>query len=76
MAEEFETPLGKILIDQEVMDKLRLKEHFFDLPTDVDEAEHSLEMQLPYIRKMFSDEEGLPHDIKLVPIMVGRLDED
>ena len=33
---------------------------------NVDEAEHSLEMHIPYIKKV------LP-DVKLVPIMVGNL---
>ncbi len=36
----------------------------------VDEAEHSLEMHLPYIKKVFGDK------IKLLPIMVGNLSLD
>lgn len=37
---------------------------------NVDEAEHSLEMHIPYIKKMFKDQE-----FKLVPIMVGNLSQ-
>lgn len=36
----------------------------------VDENEHSLEMHLPYIKKVLGDK------IKLVPIMVGNLTND
>lgn len=36
----------------------------------VDEAEHSLELHLPYIKKVFGDK------IKLLPIMVGNLTID
>lgn len=39
---------------------------------EIDEKEHSLEMHLPYIRKVFKGRK----DIKLVPIMVGSLTRD
>lgn len=34
----------------------------------MDEKEHSLEMHIPFIKKIFGD-----HAFKLVPIMVGNL---
>jgi len=34
----------------------------------VDEDEHSIEMHLPYVRKIFEDV-----DIKIVPVLVGSL---
>jgi hypothetical protein len=37
---------------------------------DTDEAEHSIEMHLPYVRKVF---EGM--DIKIVPILVGTMNK-
>ncbi len=36
-----------------------------------EENEHSLEMHLPFIKKVFKDE-GRP-DVKLVPLMVGEI---
>ena len=39
-----------------------------------EENEHSLELHLPFIKKVFSDE-GKP-DIKLVPLMVGEIPKD
>jgi len=35
----------------------------------VDEAEHSLEMHIPYIKKVFEEQK----DVVLLPIMVGNL---
>jgi AmmeMemoRadiSam system protein B len=39
-----------------------------------EENEHSLEMHLPFIKKVFKDE-GKP-DVKLVPLMVGELPKE
>lgn len=64
---EFETPLGNIKIDMESSQKLLTMEGFFPLDKSVDEKEHSLEMQLPYLRLMFED-----RDFTLLPIMVGN----
>ena len=36
-----------------------------------EENEHSLEMHLPFIKKIFADE-GKP-DVKLIPLMVGEI---
>lgn len=44
MANSFETPLGEIPLDREIMDNLLTKPNFYELPEHVDEAEHSLEM--------------------------------
>ena len=76
MANSFETPLGEIPLDREIMDNLLTKPNFYELPEHVDEAEHSLEMQLPYLRLLFSDDEGVPADFKLIPIMVGVIEDD
>ena len=44
MANSFETPLGEIPLDREIMDNLLTKPNFYELAEHVDEAEHSLEM--------------------------------
>ncbi|KAJ2161084.1 hypothetical protein GGF46_001755 [Coemansia sp. RSA 552] len=67
---EYETPLGNLRIDQEALSKLRGEGDWLTMNTSVDEEEHSLEMHLPYIYKIF---EHRIDDIKLVPIMVGSL---
>ena len=38
-----------------------------------EENEHSLEMHLPYVRKMFEARAGKNNDIKIVPLMIGEI---
>lgn len=68
---KFETPLGDISLDTEEINKLALHKGFQILNVDIDEAEHSLEMQFPYLRLLFNDK-----DFKLLPIMVGQTNLD
>ena len=42
---------------------------------DVEENEHSLEMHIPYIQKVFKDA-GRADRLKLVPLMVGRVPKE
>lgn len=68
----YSTPLGDIKVDNELNHQL-LKSHassFMLMDRETDEAEHSLEMHLPYIKKMIGD-----LDIQLVPILVGHLSD-
>ncbi len=63
----YQTPLGDISIDKESVDLLSKIEGFEILDLAVDEREHSLEMQLPYLRYIFGSK-----DFKLLPLMVGQ----
>ncbi|KAJ2079459.1 hypothetical protein H4R24_003757 [Coemansia sp. RSA 988] len=67
---EYETPLGNIQIDREIVDELQSKGDWNSMSTKVDEDEHSLEMHLPYIHKVF---ERRINEVRLVPILVGNL---
>ncbi|XP_077237999.1 ammeMemoRadiSam system protein B [Tasmannia lanceolata] len=64
----YKTPLGDLPIDLEVNDELRATGKFELMDLNVDEAEHSMEMHLPYLAKVF---QGWP--VKIVPILVGAL---
>lgn len=66
----YETPLGALQLDAEVADQLRQTGLFDTMEHSVDEAEHSIEMHLPYIRHVF----GPDHPVRVVPILVGALD--
>ncbi|KAJ7070985.1 MEMO1 family [Mycena amicta] len=66
----YATPLGDLPLDLETVRELRATGKFQDISHSAEEDEHSLEMQLPYIRKVF---EG--HDITIVPIVVGAIDQ-
>lgn len=65
---EYETPIGNIKLDRKVINELYATNLFEMMSKDVDEDEHSIEMQLPYIAKMM---EGA--DYTLVPVMVGSI---
>jgi len=66
-ASAYETPLGNIPLDQHVISELASTGLFEYITKSVDEAEHSLELHLPFIVKAFNGS-----DFKLVPILVGR----
>jgi AmmeMemoRadiSam system protein B len=59
--EEWETPMGTILLDQEFMDQL-------DLPRDAlaHKFEHSGEVMIPFIQYK------IPYEVKIVPIAMSR----
>ncbi len=63
------TPLGLIEVDREVMDALR-RNPLFDCSYGGHEAEHSLELQLPFLQRI------LKSDFKLVPIVVGEMSDE
>lgn len=65
---EFATPIGNLEVDREVTEVLATKDHFTYYSKDAEEKEHSLEMHLPYIQKVFRD-----YNIKIVPIVVGSI---
>jgi AmmeMemoRadiSam system protein B len=68
-----ETPFGNLQVDVETCRSLceSHPEIFSFMSQAVDEAEHSLEMQYPIIRWVFQD-----RPIKLVPVLVGCLNEE
>lgn len=62
--DSWETPFGRVELDKELIDKMQIpinSEPFF--------PEHSLEVQLPFLQKI------LPEEFKIVPILVGDMDQ-
>eukprot|EP01112_Ceratiomyxa_fruticulosa_P010350 TRINITY_DN2736_c0_g1_i1.p1 TRINITY_DN2736_c0_g1~~TRINITY_DN2736_c0_g1_i1.p1 ORF type:complete len:308 (-),score=65.48 TRINITY_DN2736_c0_g1_i1:150-1073(-) len=68
---EFETPIGNLQIDREVVEELYKTGSFEYISKEAEEDEHSLEMHLPYIVKVM---EG--HPFSIVPIMVGSVSKE
>ncbi|UZJ55935.1 hypothetical protein CBS101457_005255 [Exobasidium rhododendri] len=64
----YETPVGDLPVDKETIKKLKATKQFLreDMSRSIDENEHSIEMHLPYIRKVFEGKR-----ISIVPILVG-----
>ncbi len=62
------TPLGNLQVDQAARQRLLQQPYFHEL-SEVFDIEHSLEMQLPWIRKTLGN-------VKLVPLAVGIVNAD
>jgi len=68
---QYETPLYNIKIDTQISTELYKTGLFSMMNKQQDSDEHSLEMHLPYIAKVF---EKKRKDFQLIPILVGSLD--
>lgn len=64
----FQTPLGDLPVDRQAVEEL-VDFPLFRYMTDAHRKEHSLEMQLPLIYKVFGA-------IKIVPIIIGTLENE
>lgn len=84
---EWETPIGNLQVDRETVQEIVSfaqegsefygQVHYQTIDKKYEENEHSLEMHLPYIRKMFEARMAEPEtDIKIVPLMVGQLEQE
>jgi len=69
--QEYETPIGNLPLDLDTIKELKATGQFGEMSIQTDQDEHSIEMHLPYVRKVF---EGM--DIVIVPILVGAIDRD
>jgi AmmeMemoRadiSam system protein B/AmmeMemoRadiSam system protein A len=67
-ATTFETPIGNLQVDKQTVKELQ-SYPLFSVQPDVHKVEHSLELQLPFIRQAFGD-------VKLVPLVVGVLKDE
>lgn len=64
--DQYETPLGNLIIDKETVAELRQTGKFSDMSISTDEDEHSIEMHLPYTF-------AVAPEAKIVPILVGSI---
>ncbi|EGR27856.1 memo family protein, putative [Ichthyophthirius multifiliis] len=64
----YDTPLGSIRLDKQIIEQLKQTEQFQVLNKSDEEDEHSLEMHLPYIQKQLGSK-----PFTLIPIMVGNI---
>ena len=66
--DSFETPFGDVKVDTNTINKLLgNKNLFFTLSETTDVKEHSIEMEMPFLKYIFDKK-----DFSLVPIMVGH----
>ncbi|BFZ11765.1 hypothetical protein BsWGS_14804 [Bradybaena similaris] len=71
--ETYETPLYNLTIDVGVYEELYATGAFDTMSLNTDEAEHSIEMHLPYVAKVMESRKG---QFTIVPILVGSLSPD
>ncbi|KAF8912706.1 MEMO1 family [Gymnopilus junonius] len=68
---QYGTPLGNLPLDLDIIKELKATGKFQTMGITPDEDEHSIEMHLPYVRKVFQGK-----DIQIVPIVVGAIKKD
>jgi AmmeMemoRadiSam system protein B len=64
----FETPLGPLMVDDRLADRILGHTNLLAQDPYAHEDEHSIEVQLPFIKHLYPD-------VKIVPIMVPPTDE-
>ncbi|KAJ3123663.1 hypothetical protein HK100_011527 [Physocladia obscura] len=69
---EYATPLGPLKVDANVNAALNASGLFGQMDRATDEDEHSIEMHLPFIKKLLSDVRP-DGNYSIVPILVGNL---
>lgn len=54
-ARVYDTPLGSLDVDQDILASLRRTGMFSTVSVQVEEAEHSIEMQLPFLKHIYKE---------------------
>ncbi|KAL0590403.1 hypothetical protein ABG067_001649 [Albugo candida] len=70
-ASHYETPFGMLPIDAEINEMLIKTGEFRRMSMNVDEAEHSIEMHLPFIARTLKSQ-----TFSVVPILVGNTNQN
>ncbi|CAI2353493.1 unnamed protein product [Caenorhabditis sp. 36 PRJEB53466] len=65
---KYHTPLGDLTVDHKINEELRATRHFDLMDRHDEEAEHSIEMQLPFLVKVMGNRR-----YTIVPVLVGSL---
>ena len=68
-ADSFETPLGQITLDREMMEKMLGDYSWITVNDQAHAEEHCLEVQLPFLQETLND-------FKIVPLVVGDTDSE
>ena len=65
--EKFETPFGDVDVDTDTINKLLQNSgNFFSFPKSSDVKEHSIEMEMPFLKYIFNDKK-----LKIIPMVIG-----
>ena len=65
--EKFETPFGNVDVDTETINNLlKDSKHFFSFPQSSDVQEHSIEMEMPFLKYIFDKRK-----LSIIPMVIG-----
>jgi MEMO1 family protein len=67
---DYITPLGKVRVNTEIANKLKVDNKVFNFPVTAHLQEHSIEVQLPFIQYYFENKPSI------VPIIIGTNNEN
>ena len=62
----FQTPLGTVAVDEEFAQSLSAMDQQFAFDAQAYQKEHSLEVEIPFLQKTFTD-------FKIVPVILGQM---
>ncbi|MBN1497359.1 MAG: AmmeMemoRadiSam system protein B [Spirochaetes bacterium] len=71
-ADYYETPLGRVRLERGVAERLGKNALFRHNPS-MYEREHSIEIHLPFLQRIFGS--AIERDISVLPVLVGELDD-
>ncbi len=71
----WKTPLGKVLLDNELIEGLVTSTNIITVNESVHKSEHSLEVQVPFLQKCLDNKEKKP-SFKIIPILLGSISQD
>ena len=64
----YQTPLGEVKVNQEITSRLLENTQLFSYHKDAHTKEHTLEVQLPFLQKIYGE------DLQIVPIIIATSD--
>ncbi|CAD5224180.1 unnamed protein product [Bursaphelenchus okinawaensis] len=67
---KYRTPLGDLIVDQKVNSELVATDAFEPMNVRNEEAEHSIEMQMPFLAKVLGH-----NNFTIIPVLVGSLSQ-
>ena len=65
---DYQTPLGEVKVNQKIINKLLENKELFSYHKDAHAKEHTLEVQLPFLQKIYGE------DLQIVPIIIATSD--
>ena len=73
-ADYYATPLGQVKVDRETAQALTAADSIFSYRTKAHDREHCLEVQLPFLQRLFTKHSSIKEVPSIVPIIISTND--